>query len=101
MIVKSYWSNKEEGKQKEKFIKNYLKGKYINRFFISDKEIKNFEINFTDGHFTINYSLKGKNLKYYISLLNSSLLFYGNYVKVLYDKDWEDYEKGILKEVQE
>ena len=100
MIIKSYWSNEKEGKQQESFIKNYLKNKKIKRFFISDKEINNFKIVFDDaGRFNILYSLKGNNLKYYVGLLNSSFLFYGDYIKVLLDKDWLNYKNGILKEV--
>lgn len=102
MIIKSYWGNKKEEKQKEMFIKNYLKRVEIKRFFISDKQIKGFKIFVNDkGNFQINYSLKGRNLKYYVNLLNSSFLFFNDYVKVLYNNDWEDYDKGILKEVKQ
>ena len=64
---------------------------------MSDKEIKNFKISFIDDRFKINYSLKGDNLKYYVSLLNSSFLIENDFIKVLYDKDWLDYKKEILK----
>lgn len=100
MIIKGYWGDKAEEYQQEELIKDYLKNNKITKFNIEDKDIKNFKISFGNfGRFRVDYSLRGNNLKYYVNLLNSSFLFYNNTIKVLWDKHWWDYKKGILKDV--
>ena len=96
MEIKAVWDFKKE-KDLSRKIKEFIKDKEIKRFFMSDNEIKNFKISFIDDRFKINYALKGNNLKYYVSLLNSSFLIEKDFIKVLYNKDWLDYKKGILK----
>lgn len=98
MILKPYWSNKQEKEQKELFIREYIRNNPIYYFNIDDREIKNFNIDLSNGVFTINYSLKGNNLKYYVSLTDSSFLIFGNKIKVLWDRHFLNYDKEILKE---
>ena len=93
-VIKGVWDLEKEIKLTGE-IKEYIQNKNIERFFISDREIKNFKILFEDNRFKIIYSLKGNNLKYYVSLLNSSFLIGKDFIKVLWDKDWLDWDKGI------
>lgn len=97
MLIRANWDNAKHRKQSVSFVKNYFKNKEVKRFFINDKQVKNFKIAFEEDNFVIYYSLKGNNLKYYCSLLNRSFLFYDDFVKALWDKDWENFDEGILK----
>jgi len=98
-IIKSYWANKIEEKQQESFIKNYVNNIKIDKcFFANGKQIKNFKLDVENNRFILRYSLKGNNLKYYMSLLNTSFLFYNNCLMALNDNCWFDYKNGILKE---
>ena len=96
MIIKSVWDSEKE-KELSLKIKEFLKNREIKKFYYSDREIKNFKISFENNLFKINYSLKGLNLKYYVSLLNSSFLIENDFIKVLFDKDWLNYKEGLLK----
>ena len=99
MIIKSYWANKTEEIQQESFIKDYLKHIKINKcFFANGKQIKKFKLDFENNRFILRYSLKGNNLKYFMSLLNTGFLFYNNCLMALNDKCFLDWKNGILKE---
>ena len=96
-IIKSYWANKKEEEIAEKLFSEHIKKFELKTVFIGFKQIKNFKIEIEKDRMILKYALvKNASLKYYVNLLNHSMVVNNETVVFLQDKNWVDYKNQIL-----
>ena len=96
-IIKSYWGNKREQEISENMFFNHINKFELKTVFIGFKQIKNFKIEIEKDRMILRYALvKNASLKYYVNLLNHSMVVNNETVVFLQDKNWIDYKNQIL-----
>lgn len=94
-IINSYWADKAQEKISEAQI--LQEANNIKKLFIGTQQIKQFEFNTgKDGRTSIYYAIRGKNMNYYVSLLNHSFAVKNGVMVALEDVNWKDYNNKVL-----
>lgn len=99
-IIKTYWSNEEEGKKQEFDFLQHIQEHEIKKVFVGLKEIKNFKIEIDkNNRMILRYALtKNASLKYYCNLLNHAIALNKNTAIFLQDNNYLDYKNQTLTE---